>query len=240
MVRFWRRHGGWLKDINIYFFNVNHAKISDDTMTRLKEMGCRIIEPVESAEYLDMGFLTEPLCGKLAEESLSEEFLIKIDLDMCAVKPLSKELVALAHDNTLIEEYSDGSKQNQRPSMGKFNPFDTCFIISRRESRFYSQYYELCNSDTIRKNEEWIKLYNENGNYYLEEFVVDYMYNNNIGNIRPMSGHIFGEGYVDINDMTDDEVRSVAFIHSHMDYRPQSIDFHQQYIKRILKIGAKR
>jgi hypothetical protein len=68
MVKYWRKNGGWLKDIDIFFFNVNSAKISKMTVEKLYSLGCKIINSSEkNNEYQDIGFLTEPLCGKIAE-----------------------------------------------------------------------------------------------------------------------------------------------------------------------------
>lgn len=240
MVSAWRKMAGWLKNINIYFFNVNHAKISSETITSLSKLNCEVIEPEDIGEYKEMGFLTEPLCGKISEETLTEDFLIKIDLDMKIVNPIDSSLFELAKSHTLIESYTDGGKQNQRPCIGQFNPFDTCFIISRRDSKFYSQYFDLCHADTIRQNPEWLKLYNENGNYYLEEFVVDYMYRGGIGNIKEMRGHICGEGYVPIDELTDDEIRQINFIHNHIYHDEPTFDYQKQYITRRIRLGSFR
>lgn len=154
-----------------------------------------------------MGFLTEPLCGKIAEEVLtSKKIIMKIDLDMQIVKPLSRDLLELARDHVLIEQYTDYDKKGQRPQIGDFNPFDTCFIISSRDSNFYHQYYDLCCSDEILKSEAWLSQQKIDGSYFLEEFVVDYMFKHGIGDIAPMQNDIFGEGYKSIEDMTDVEI----------------------------------
>jgi len=154
-----------------------------------------------------MGFLTEPLCGKIAEEVLtSKKIIMKIDLDMQIVKPLSRDLLELARDHVLIEQYTDYDKKGQRPQIGDFNPFDTCFIISSRDSSFYHQYYDLCCSDEILKSEAWLSQQKIDGSYFLEEFVVDYMFKHGIGDIAPMQNDIFGEGYKSIEDMTDVEI----------------------------------
>lgn len=82
--------------------------------------------------------MTEPLCGKIAEETLlDKQILIKIDLDMQITKPLGKETIEMAKQSVLVEQYTDYDKKGQRPQIGDFNPFDTCYIISSRKSGFY-------------------------------------------------------------------------------------------------------
>lgn len=204
-----------MKNIKVYFFNVNSAKISDDTKTQLLNNNCEFID-VQQGEYEDIGFLTEPLCGYEAEKVLSEKYLIKIDLDMQIVKPIDKELIEMSDKGILIEQYSDVDSKYQRDSIGKFNPFDTCFIISRRDSHFYETYNKLCYSDEIRHHPDWISISKERGMYDIEEFVVDYMFKNNKVNIIPMVNHLYGEGYVPIENRTLEEISDIIFLHSHI------------------------
>lgn len=84
MVKSWRKNAGYLKDIDIIFFNTNGAKISSKTILELEKNQCDIITASDISDYYDIGFLTEPLCGKLAEDILdsNKKILIKIDLDM--------------------------------------------------------------------------------------------------------------------------------------------------------------
>ena len=58
--------------------------------------------------------MTEPRCGQLAEETVKENILIKIDLDMQLLKSLDEELIQTAYDSVLIEQYSDCDLKSQR------------------------------------------------------------------------------------------------------------------------------
>lgn len=218
MVQTWRKRAGWLKDIDIVFFNVNNAAISQATIGKLASLNCQVVNCTSQGEYHELGFLTEPLCGKIAEETLlDKQILIKIDLDMQITKPLGKETIEMAKQSVLVEQYTDYDKKGQRPQIGDFNPFDTCYIISSRKSGFYHQYYDLCQSDEILKSEAWAAQHKIDGDYFLEEFVIDYMFKNGIGNIIPMQNDIFGEGYKSIEEMEDDEVEKLHFFHHHLD-----------------------
>lgn len=87
-------------------FNVNGCNPKAKTIQALKSFGCQYIEKyVEDTKKFEYGFLNEPLCGKLAEEMLSEDTFIKIDLDMQLLKPLGQELLDL-ENFTLVGQYS--------------------------------------------------------------------------------------------------------------------------------------
>ena len=242
MTQSWRKHGGWLKDIDIHFYNVNNANIAESTIKQLEQLGCNIHIVNESNDvYSDIGFMTEPKCGFLAEQSLDKDVLIKTDLDMQLISPLDRSLVEQAIDNVMIEQYSDFDKKEQRNSIGDFNPFDTCLIMSSKKSNFYKTYLNLCSSNEILQNPKWVKLQQQNGFYYIEEFVVDYMYKNNIGlqKIKPMQNHLYGEGYKPIDMMTDDEISEIRFMHCHMNLDENESIYESQkkiYAKRISKI----
>ena len=78
-----------------------------------------------------------------------------------------------------------------------------------------------------------------NNNYYQEEFAIDYMYKKQICKIKPVTNYNFGEGYRDIDDMTDDEARSVCFLHGHIYEDKNEFDevfYKNKYIKRMCRL----
>lgn len=99
----------------------------------------------------------------------------------------------------------------------------------------------MCHSPEILGDAEWLKLFNQNGFYYIEEFTIDHMFKNGLGNISPMQNHIFGEGYDPLDSRTDDEVRNIRFVHSHI-YKDGTTleDFSTQYTKRMCNILLRR
>jgi hypothetical protein len=52
--------------------------------------------------------------------------------------------------------------------------------------------------------------------YFLEEFVIDYMYHHGIGNITPHQKYQFGIGYPDLNSFTDEEIKNIYLCHEHI------------------------
>lgn len=255
MATWWRKNGGWLKDIDILFFNVNNARISQSTISKLKDLNCKVFDaPVDdqaSGEYKELGFLTEPLCGMLAEKMVdsSKKIFIKTDLDMKLLWPLDQDLLEEALGQVVIEQYTDYDKKGQRVSIGNFNPFDTCFIISSRKSKFYETYWNLCHSKEILDNSDWHQIRSETGDYFLEEFVVDFIFKNSerFQKILPVQGHLFGEGYKPIDLMKDDEINRIRFLHSHIYHGdlPPNGDYSEQeeyrkYAERLSRIKAKQ
>lgn len=242
MVKSWRQHGGWLKDIPIYVFNVNRCKPKRKIIQALESFGCQYIEKyVEDTKKFEYGFLNEPLCGKLAEETLDEDIFIKIDLDMQLLKPLDRKLFDLG-DFTVVGQYSDEDAKDQRHGFDGFIPFDTNFMISSRKSNFYHYYYETCFDTAVLSSDEYkqvMKTDGINNNYYQEEFAIDYMYKKQICKIKPVINYNFGEGYRDIDDMTDDEARSVCFLHGHIYEDKNEFDevfYKNKYIKRMCRL----
>ena len=60
--------------------------------------------------------------------------------------------------------------------------------------------------------------------YDIEEFVVDYMFKNNKVNIIPIMNHLYGEGYVPIENRTLEEISDIIFLHSHIYMSDKSPD----------------
>ena len=89
MAKSWRKHGGWLKDIDIFFYNMNNASPASSTVEELESLKCHIFHASSSNDqYLEMGFMTEPECGRLAEMNIDKDIFIKTDLDMQLLAPL--------------------------------------------------------------------------------------------------------------------------------------------------------
>lgn len=136
----------------------------------------------------ELGFLNEPFCGKYFESihPISEEITIKTDLDMQLLKPLPARWFDIVYENIIIGQYDEESVKGQRQGFNNNIPFDTNLIITHRKHDFYSSYYDMCFSYEILSNPEYRKVQEEYGNYYLEEFVVDYLFSTHFHNISPL------------------------------------------------------
>lgn len=236
----WRKNGGWLKDIRIYTLCSTKNTISKSTIEKLKSLSVEYIEDYASeSDQYSSGFLTLPYCGKYFEESnIDEDILIRIDLDMTLLKPINELLFERATKNTIIGQYDIDSMKDQRTSYQEALPFDTGFMIVDKANRFYQKWYELCFSNEVLNCKEWHDIRNVLGDYYLEEFAVDYMYHNKIKPIQPVQKYQYGEGYASIDTFTNEQLKSLYFCHEHIyvdkkfPWNYDSTREHIKYLKR--------
>ena len=228
----WRKNGGWLKDISIYCVCPSKNTINKSTQIKFKELG------VEYIEYLDQnlfnyssGFLTLPFVGQLFENKvhINETILIKIDLDMQLLKPLPIEWFETVNLGfTIVGQYDKYSIKDQRQVYPNFLPFDTGLMITDKNNKFCDLWYKLCFKDYVLKTNQWKETKIKFGDYYLEEFVVDYIYANNLAKIFPIQRYQYGEGYASLNTFTDDEFQRLYFLHEHL-YADQRMLISDEY-----------
>lgn len=234
----WRKNGGWLKDCSIYAFCPTHNTISEKTKLRFQEMNVTYIEEYQPVtETFISGFLNVPLVGKLLEERITEDILIKIDLDMNLIKPLPVELV---NGEVLVcGQYDDYCTAQQRTvAKGWANPFDTGFTISRRKSQFYKFFFDVL-IDTMNNHDPlWEEVRKVSGDYYLEEYVMDKIYNNELWPVRAIQRYQIGEYYTPVAEFSDEELKGVYFWHEHIIHGPgyNKIREKVEYFNRMRKI----
>lgn len=217
----WRENGGWLKDIPIYAYCPSRNVVSEKTKVEMTKYNVRYIENfLAETESFFSGFWNVPLCGKIFEETLTEDIFIHIDLDMKLIKPLPQELVdsVLSNEFIICGQYDDESSKSQRKIGNDWkNPLDTGFIISNRKSDFYKYFYENLSEITKTKGDaRWKEKCSDWPLYFLEEYVIDKAYNENNYPIRPIQKYQVGEGYAKISTYTDEELRNVYFWHEHI------------------------
>jgi hypothetical protein len=216
--RQWRKNGGWLSSIPIYAFCPTHNVISPNTRRLLEDINVTYIEEYQAiTSTFTSGFLNVPLVGMLLESRVPEDVLIKIDLDMNLIQPLPPSLV----DDPIVAcgQYDDYCTKLQRSTTtGGINPFDTGFIISRRDSGFYQFYFELTRQLLTGElvDPAWLTVKAQTGEYYLEEYVMDKMYLEKLWPIRPIQKYQIGEWYTPVAEFTDSELQRVYFWHEHL------------------------
>ena len=216
----WRKNAGELKDIPIYAVCPTKNVISDITKEKFKELNVTYIEDYQKiSETFTSGFLCIPLIGAMMEEQLTEDVLIKIDLDMNIIKPLPNKW--LTSDPIIIGQYDDYCTKHQREGIAEENPFDTGFIISKRDSGFYKHFFDMCMKYMLSDDPDWLRVKAQTGDYYLEEWVVDRMYAMKSFDIKPVQKYQIGEWYTPVKELTDDELDDVYFWHEHLEYDPE-------------------
>ena len=62
-------------------------------------------------------------------------------------------------------------------------PFDTGFMAYSKSCKFGSLWCKTCKSSEVLESEEWKKTKAVLGDYYLEEFAVDYIWHNKLADI---------------------------------------------------------
>jgi len=233
----WRMNGGWLKDIPIYAYCPTRNIISQDTKDKLELLNVTYIEKFqpETNNYV-CGFWNIPLVGKILEEELKEDILIHIDLDMNLIKPLPKEW--FDNEATVVGQYDKLAAQNQRKIGTDWElPLDTGFIISRRDSGFYKFFYEELKILTENQGDErWKRECKDVSLNFLEEYVIDKAYNLKQIDIKPLQYYQVGEWYTSVNDLTDEQLKTVCFWHEHIKYDEEGYDKIREkiaYKKRI-------
>lgn len=239
----WRKNGGDLKDCAIYAFCPTKNTITDKTRERFKELDVTYIEEYQPiTETFISGFLNVPLVCKLLEERLTEDVLIKIDLDMNLIQPLPMELV---NSETLVcGQYDDYCTAQQRKLDDNWqNPYDTGFTISRRNSGFYKYFYDSVMTtmhSPAGADPHWDDVKAQCGDYYLEEYVMDRIVNHNLWPVNPVQRYQIGEWYTPVKMFSDAELQKVYFWHEHIIHDPayDKIREKVEYFNRMRKINA--
>lgn len=216
----WRKNAGWLKDIPIYTYCPTHNTVTEETKEKFKQLGVTYIEQYQPVtETFISGFLNVPLVCMLLEKQLTEDVLIKIDLDMNIIKPLPEELV---NSNTLIcGQYDDYCAAQQRKmNEGWGNPYDTGFTISRRDSGFYQFFYQVLMDTMNSVDPVWEEVRKVSGDYYLEEYVMDKIAYTNMWPVQPIQKYQVGEWYTPVAEFSDEQLKQVYFWHEHILHDP--------------------
>ena len=218
--RAWRKNGGWLKDIDIYCVCPSKNTIKQTTRDEFKKLDVEYIEYFDENIFdYSSGFLTLPFVGQLFENkvSINQNILIKIDLDMQLLKPLPVEwfnMIELGY--TVVGQYDVYSIRDQRNTYRNFLPFDTGLMITDKRNMFCDLWYKLCFKDYVIQTDQWKQTKIKFGDYYLEEFVIDYIYANKLAKIFPVQRYQYGEGYASLSTFSDDEFANLYFLHEHL------------------------
>ena len=193
----WRTKAGWLKDIPIYCLCCTKNTPSQKTIDKLKELNVTYIEDYNpDVEKFSSGFLTIPYVGKYFEtiKPIKENITIKIDLDNCLLKPFPEKLINEVYNKVIVGQYNDEYDIQERFCYNTY-PFDTSLIITHRKHNFYSLYYDLCFDENVLNSKEWTLIKSLYGDYWLEEFVVDYIYYYKLSNILCVQNYQYGYDY---------------------------------------------
>lgn len=214
----WRKVCGWLKDIPIYCLCATKNTPSDKTIKALEVLNVKYIEDYsDETKRFTSGFITIPYTGMYFEKILSEDILIKIDLDNVMLKPFPEDLVEKAYLSTIVGRYSRDFEISERYCFNNECPFDTSLIITHKDKLFYKKYYDLCFDENVLTSPEWLSIRKTEGEYWLEEYVVDYMYKNKLADIIPIQNYQCGYGYPDMASFIKNRMTNGLYMtHNHI------------------------
>jgi signal peptidase I len=151
------------------------------------------------------------------EKILDEDILIKIDLDNIMLKPFPEELIKNAYISTIVGRYSKDFEISERYCFNNECPFDTSLIITNKNKKFYKKYYDLCFDNNVLNSPEWLSIRKVEGEYWLEEYVVDYMYKNKLADIIPIQNYQCGYGYPDMASFVKNKLTGGLYMtHNHI------------------------
>ncbi len=224
----WRDKAGWLAEVNIYAICPTKNTLNDEYQEKLKELNVTYIEEyMPETETFAFGFYNVPLAMAWAEKNLTEDILLHTDLDMSVIRPLPEDIFNSALSGKVTcGQYDDNAIKDQRDTPANWDlPFDTGFIISRRNINFYQEY-----------NKQMLELLEDLGDvnpYDVEEYIIDRMHNVEEWKSFDIVGiqkYQIGEGYPSIDTFSTSDLESVYFWHEHIMY-----DEHYDIVKEHLK-----
>lgn len=242
----WRNNGGYLKDIPIYAICPTNNGVSENTKKVFKELNITYIEDFleETLDY-DCGFWNIPLVGKWAEEHLSEQTLIKIDLDMYLLKPIPPYLITESYSKAIVGDHDPGFHKYLSSITRYNNFFNTGFTITSRSTGFFSkQLTTLLEMEEHFKTNLFIDLYDVKMDYstnqaehleycLLEEFCVSIMKERGIP-IQPFTGFYLEteENELENSYYIKD---NILFLHEHITSKSvlRSLHIKLRYLKEL-------
>lgn len=250
----WRKNAGWLKDIPIYTIALTRQTISAETKAVFDDLNVTYIESYHpETEHYKNGYWNIPLSGKYFEQHLSEDILIKTDLDMYLIKPLKQQLFEFEQGYTRVGRYDELSAKHNTNKLTfperYGQPWDTGLVITHRTTGFYTSFYHKLKQLTEEyetglfetKYGMSIKQHdNDVGVDYgaIEEFAVSVMYTDDHAKLIPVFKYNLGEFYAPISIYTDEEVDDIYFFHEHIPFAEPGYDKIKtriEYKKRIHK-----
>lgn len=225
-IKYWRAFAKELKNINIYVLNLHEYYISKPLRSELHKYNAKIID-VQDQQFkktvanISNGFLFEPLCGKYFEQFdvIPEHILIKIDLDMMLIKSLPMSLVEFAKNAVVIGQYDKYSLPNNRDFYSNdVFPLSSDFIIVNKQLNFYTRYFDLCVSGSLEAIAPYNQLIAKYGNYFLDELVLDYLFQTQAFNFMPVQYYQYCCDFKNniLKQYTKQQLKKICFLHSHI------------------------
>lgn len=160
-VKEWRKNAGWLKDIDIKIYSdIEITELPDGVEWKYFDF-----QRPQRAVHFKYDFDSVHLAGMQAHRDYPETTFIHIDLDMCALRELPKDLF---NHETVMGVY--GFLDNPRPKIFGELLAESDFIITAPSSKFYEE-FTSCASLALSAGHIC------SCDYWAEEYVCDYLLN---------------------------------------------------------------
>lgn len=211
----WRKRAGKLKEIPIYAICPSERTLPKTTVVRLADLGVTYIEAYQpETMFFECGYWNVPIALIWAEDNLTEEFFIHIDLDMTLLVEPDESLFycepdVLAKIGTIWDTRWGRTIEPRYKTQ-----FETCFINSWRKNGFYKNWFhELVELERrlINKKADPNFRWSE-----VEEHCIDYMYYDAGYKIEPIQYFQIGTWY-SVDSIPQGHIKDVAFHHDHVD-----------------------
>jgi isoleucyl-tRNA synthetase len=113
-------------------------------------------------------------------------------------------------------------------------------MITPRSSGFYNRWWRetLAILNDPASDPDWLKVREQTGEYYLEEYIVDKLFHADSSILRPVQRYQIGEWYTPVKEFTDEELKQVYFWHEHLiaDPKYNRVREKVEYFNRMAKI----
>lgn len=238
-LKYFRKNGGKFKNIKIYCLKFKDQHISDDIITKLQLYNANVIEADCNYPTLKTPYMLEVFLGQFFEKpgTIQENVLVKIDIDTVLLREFDDSLFENLDICVKIGQYSKYSSVSNRTTLdAKELPFDNSFIVVDKRLGFFTQYFELCNSEILDNMPEFQSIKSIYGSQYIVEFAIDYMNHHKLFNIQPILNYQIGEAYDDLGVLPDSYLKSVYFIHHHIYNNENDFMKYYAYYLKILKM----
>lgn len=228
----WRQNGGTFKDIPIYAMCPTKRFPEPETIKKLKDLNVTYIqEHLPETDNYTCGWWNVPIGCSWMEENLTEDFFIHTDLDMYLMREPVEDLF-YCEKNVLAKIGSVSGRRFHREIVPEYKlNFETCFINSWRENRFYKTWYDM-----LTKTESEMVDRGERVSPEIEEHIVDVMYHGGEYVIED-AGYEFQFGsWYPVKHIED--ISKTYFRHEHLDCHVNSDSKGRElaeYIRRVYR-----
>lgn len=178
------------------------------------------IKYIEDSKYysedITCGFDMKALAGKLVQQDyqylITTEYILNIDLDMYLINKIPEKIFEKAKSKIIIGRYTNTKSLKDKINEGIIykhkDPFDTGFILTKKDSGFYIKWEEdikkirsaILNNNPILEME---KVYINSKKHLesslqidsIEEWLISYYNEHNIMEIYSLYNYQYGEFY---------------------------------------------